>query len=817
MTPTEYQALGYAVFPCSGKRPARCSTWPNSEGFRDGDNVGLVVPVGAVVIDCDRKVGCDGVRALSELAPTGWRHRGPRAATGGGGLHLWFQASPLLGIGNGRGALPPGIDVRGGGKGYVIAPPSFHPDTGVQYEWREELVPVSELPAVPDWLLQLLLGKPKPAPLPNLPGRSGDMSPYLQAVLDAEAQLVRDAPMGTGNETINRAAFNLGQLEAAGLGKGDAERAIEDAIRGWEWQHARDEHAAWRTFESGWRAGEALPRAIPERGDHDRQRADRSARAQSPQAGKASLRDTGVRGGNVDPVPVEVGARPQIRIGVDEQRVNDQAISALAQGGYPDLYQRSGELVRVIASAAQTDPEKLRLPESTPIVRPISTATLRERLTDAANWTQYNKRAQDDLPAHPPQWSVMAVADRGEYLGIPPLRGIAGYPMIRPDGTISSKAGYDAQTGFFLGNMPEGLKIREKADHFAAEGAANRLLQLVEDFPFRSDVDRAAWLAYLITPLARAAINGPTPLFVIEANVRGSGKTLLADVAGLALTGKPLPAQTYPGRDEELEKILVSVARYGLPIVCFDNVADRLGGPVLDKWLTSTSPTGRILGSNDLPQFDWSTVMVATANNAAVEGDTDRRSIYVALETEEERPELRTGFAIPNLPAHLVEHRGAILGDALTILQAHYQAGLPTVAGAISKGTFESWASRVRDAVMFAGLPDCERPADDPTRPADADTDELAALLAGLWEHFAGQQFTVSDVFDACFGSELTPSTARDLRDSLSQMATRGDRPSVQLLGKRLARYRNRWLNNLALFSKRDTNRKIQVWRVKTR
>ncbi len=823
MTPQAYTDLGYEVFPCLGKRPARCSTWPNTESFADGDNVGLVVPLGAVVIDCDRKPELDGVQALSRIAPAGWRHRGPRAATGGNGLHLWFRVSSLLGIGNGRGSLPPGIDVRGGGRGYVVAPPSYHPTTGAQYEWIEPLVPVEQLPPVPDWLLQHLLGKPAPAPRPTHTA-ARDLEPYLQAAVDGEVQAVRDAPNGTGNDAINRAAFNLGTLAAHGLTYSDAQAAIGEALSGWSWAAPGDERAAWRTFDSGWRGGERMPRAIPDRSYPP---GPVAAGGQPPEQRTAAPAGEGTtaphhNGNDSAGLPPKSGGTPptpKVVIGVDEQRVNNEAIAALADGDYPDLYQRSGELVRVIRSTppAEQDAKKLRLPAGTPIVRPISMATLRERLTDAAQWLRYDVKAKGNVPTHPPQWSVGAVMDRGDYPGVQTLRGIAGYPMIRPDGSISCKPGYDAQTGFFLGDMPEDLKIRDKATHYDAEAAAGRLLQIVSDFPFRSDTDRAAFLAYLITPLARAVINGPTPLFVVEANIRGSGKTLLADVAGLALTGKPLPAQTYPYREEELEKVLVSVARYGLPILCFDNVGNALGGPVLDKWLTSTSPTGRILGSNDLPQFDWSTVIVATANNASVHGDTDRRAIYVGLETDEERPELRTGFAIPDLPAHLVEHRGELLSDALTILQAHHAAGCPTAPGALAKGTFEGWASRVRDAVMYAGLPDAERPADDPTRPQDADTDELGALLAGVREHFQGAHWTAGRLIDVCFGSDIVPSTARDLREVLSSMATRGDRPTRQMVGKRLARYRNRWLNNLALFSERDNHRKIQVWRINER
>lgn len=465
-----------------------------------------------------------------------------------------------------------------------------------------------------------------------------------------------------------------------------------------------------------------------------------------------------------------------------------------------------------------TADRELRLADGTLVLRPLSRATLREMLSAAVQFVRFDRRSEAWVATHPPDACVAAILDRGEYpSSIPVLRGIATYPMIRPDGSVCCTSGYDDVTGYLLDDLPGGLQLREQAFQFDAESAAGRLLDLVGEFPFRTDADRAAWLAYLLTPLARAVIDGPVPLFIVGANVRGSGKTLLANVAGLILTGRTLPAQTYPGRDEELEKIFVSVARMGLPVLCFDNVAGALGGAVLDKWLTSQNPTGRLLGGNELPTFDWQTVVVATANNASVHGDTDRRAIYITMETPLERPETRTGFKIPDLPGHIRQHRGELLADALTILQAHQQAGLPDQGGR-TKGTFEAWARRARDAVMYAGWPDCELDADDESRPLDSDTAELDALLAALTEQYHGQQFTVGELLEDAYPSrEGSLFAAQGLRDVLATMDGRRDRPTVQLVGRRLARYRNRWIGDRALNSVRDNHRKIQVWEVITR
>ena len=49
----------------------------------------------------------------------------------------------------------------------------------------------------------------------------------------------------------------------------------------------------------------------------------------------------------------------------------------------------------------------------------------------------------------------------------------------------------------------------------------------------------------------RYSYYGPTPLFLIDANVRGSGKGLLADCAITIATGREPARTTAPKSDEE--------------------------------------------------------------------------------------------------------------------------------------------------------------------------------------------------------------------------------------------------------------------------
>ena len=153
-----YARRGWAVFPLmpGKKEPA------TAHGFKDATtdeaaieewwtarpdcNVGIAcgaVSGGLAVIDLDVHDGADGRESLREweeanfpLPPT------VTAVTGSGGEHMLFQAD-----GECRNAsnASMAVDVRGDG-GYIVAPPSVHPNGG-RYRWAEGRSPYQLEPA----------------------------------------------------------------------------------------------------------------------------------------------------------------------------------------------------------------------------------------------------------------------------------------------------------------------------------------------------------------------------------------------------------------------------------------------------------------------------------------------------------------------------------------------------------------------------------------------------------------------------------------------------------------------------------------------
>src|SRR5581483_10430482 len=145
----------------------------------------------------------------------------------------------------------PGADWRGQG-GYVVLPPSVHV-TGNRYAFVRHAD--GELLSVPPALLNALApAAPVRTTLPPAVARRGGYGP---AALAREVEQVAAASQGQRNHALNRAAFNLGQLIAAGhLTEAEVTAALTDAAA----RAGLGATEAARTIASGLAAGARHPR-----------------------------------------------------------------------------------------------------------------------------------------------------------------------------------------------------------------------------------------------------------------------------------------------------------------------------------------------------------------------------------------------------------------------------------------------------------------------------------------------------------------------------------------------------------------------------
>jgi hypothetical protein len=400
------------------------------------------------------------------------------------------------------------------------------------------------------------------------------------------------------------------------------------------------------------------------------------------------------------------GSRRPVEITTEEYRVNRTVAEELAKEEL--IFQRNGELVRVVVPMPDADGPRL---SSVPRIEAVPVAALRDLISRRVEFLKLTISEGGEYlePKHPPVWCVNAVAALGDWPGVRHLVGVVSFPALRPDGSILTAAGYDPRTGLFLHWTGNPLPVPTSPCREDAHRAAAELLDVVSDFPFQQEMHKAAWLAALLTPLARPAFDGPAPLFLVDANVRAAGKGMLLEVISRIVTGNPFPVISYPAGskdgEEELRKKITTLLMYGDRLALFDNLTGGFGDGTLDRCLTSAEWQDRQLGSNRQFRGRVDVTFYATGNNVAIRADTARRVCHLRLESPEERPEERSDIRRPNLVGWVIDNRDRLLAAALTILRAYHEAGRPD-HGLKPWGSFESWSRLVRNALVWCGLPD---------------------------------------------------------------------------------------------------------------
>jgi hypothetical protein len=264
------------------------TTWPDA-------NIGLVAGDGLAVLDLDpRNGGEDTLRDLiEEYGPICTRS----VQTGSGGKHFYFHDDAEAPLRHGTGRLGPGLDIKAGGRGYVVAPPSVHPN-GREYEWCDSNQVIEP---VPEWMRRLSgvggarVGELTGAQLESLaaPGDEAERLRWTRHVLDAipnGGQFdSRDAWIGMAHAI--RASCGAGlEPEAFDLFNSFSQRWTggsydpDETRRVWETLGASNRTAGYRTLLSA--AGDAY--SFP--GDHPWRPENEFSEITSPDGAGASLR-----------------------------------------------------------------------------------------------------------------------------------------------------------------------------------------------------------------------------------------------------------------------------------------------------------------------------------------------------------------------------------------------------------------------------------------------------------------------------------------------------------------------------------------------
>jgi putative DNA primase/helicase len=297
----------------------------------------------------------------------------------------------------------------------------------------------------------------------------------------------------------------------------------------------------------------------------------------------------------------------------------------------------------------------------------------------------------------PPERVAKLILGRRGFWRFPKIRGLVCVPTLRPDGTLLSRPGFDAETGLYLFDPPE---MPPLPDHPTKDDAATGLAlfnELLDEFPFRDNQSHSVAMSGLLTPVVRGMFD-VVPMHAFSSPQAGTGKSYLADLASVLISGQRCAVSTVSRLEEENEKRLGGTLLQGYPVLSIDNVDIPLNSAFLCQVIERSWLEIRILGTSNKPRVAPSLVLFCTGNNLVLVGDLVRRTVTALLDAECERPWTRRFKRNPL--DMLLAARGHYIAAALNIVRAYLAAGKP--AQKLEPfASFETWSNTVRAALVW--------------------------------------------------------------------------------------------------------------------
>lgn len=453
-------------------------------------------------------------------------------------------------------------------------------------------------------------------------------------------------------------------------------------------------------------------------------------------------------------VPLIVAPQDEIIIvnGRDVRDVSNDAMRLiLAQPATTqDTFAKGGEVCRVVRHETQGA-----------IISPHNTATLRAKLRDIALW---RRRLNDGstTPADPTSTVAEDILAKGAD-ALPVINRVVCAPVMRADGSILLDAGYDASSRLYFA-APANYKppvIPLAPSQADAVAAMSRLADVVCDFPFVSNADRANWLGMLLTAFARLMIEGSVPAMLAVAPQQANGKSMLCFIPQILISGLHL-AEATPDADDisEWRKSLLALALEGRSVIVYDNAEGKFGNAPLAAAITTGAFSARKLGVNESAVVNYDALTLISGNNVTVTPDMAARIVPVKIDAKMSNPQLRDVFKHSDLLRWVKENALTLAADALTVLKAWHIAGRPAPSRKLPLGRFARWQNVIGGALEFAGVQGFLNNYADFVKESNDEDSRWELFITGMADLTKGEPTTVGEMYD-----RLCEPSGADLRE----------------------------------------------------
>jgi hypothetical protein len=484
------------------------------------------------------------------------------------------------------------------------------------------------------------------------------------------------------------------------------------------------------------------------------------------------------------------GPRPVIRLDPDGLTEVAAAVeAAMLSAGLPIYEHGDGRLIHPINMRVRGANNTWT---TTAALADIGIPLMRQFMSSAAMFERPGRKGWTAV--EPPERIAKLILARRGLWGFPRIRGVITTPTLRADGTLLMKPGFDAPSGLYLFDPPDMPPMPEAPTKEEAAAALALLDGLLIEFPFVDPGSRSVALSGLITPVVRGVCD-VVPLHAFSAPAPGTGKSYLADLASVLISGQKCATSTVSRSEEENEKRLGGTLLQGYPLLSLDNVNIPLDSPFLCTVIERTWLEIRILGTSSKPRLAPSLTLFATGNNLVLVGDLVRRALLAQLDAECEKPWTRRFEHNPL--ALLLADRGRYVAAALTVVRAYLAAGAPS-QGLEPLASFETWSGTVRNALVWLDQAD---PIETVATQYEQDPDRLktAAVFSALFNQIGrGVEITTANLIKRATGGQ-TFIRNDELFDALVAVAGEKGIIDADRLGKWLRDHKDRIVSALCL------------------
>lgn len=282
---------------------------------------------------------------------------------------------------------------------------------------------------------------------------------------------------------------------------------------------------------------------------------------------------------------------------------------------------------------------------------------------------------------------------------LPILKRLVITPVFDNEGNLETDPGYSekSKTYFIPDVESECIEISKKPTGLEIEEATRLITgDLLVDFPFVRDADKAHAIALFLLIPARNLIDGCTPLHAIDATSQGTGKGLLTNLLLGPWVNKVNKMTEASSQDEWRKRIFAKLRQSPLCIV-IDNVKNKLCSSAFEAALTAENFEDRILGDSEVTAVPVKCAWIATGNNLQFDAEMARRTIRIRMDSQIEQPWLREDFKHKDIETWTKNNRCQLVWAGLTMIQAWVAAGKP--AGEKTLGSYVNW-SKVMGGIL---------------------------------------------------------------------------------------------------------------------